>query len=93
MSEDIKTFVNPASGPHHQGAFSIELVEGAKTAHVPRSATVSGNIVHVPQGSVQQVMGGIQLHSETFPFGWGYNFIKYIRKGDGSLLWVNNKYR
>jgi hypothetical protein len=93
MSEDIKTFVNPTSGPCHEGAFSVELIEGAQTSHVPRSATVSGNVVHVPQGSVQQSMGGIQLYSEAFPFGWGYKFIKCIRKGDGSLLWVNNQYR
>jgi hypothetical protein len=93
MSKDVKTFVNPVNGPRYQGSFSVELTDGAKTDFVPRSARISGNIVTIQDGSINQGMGGIQFQSESMSFAWGYTFIKLIRKGDGELLWVNNNYR
>jgi hypothetical protein len=90
---DIKTFVNPVNGPHFEGAFTVEITEGAPTSHVPSSATITGNCIYVPGGTVQQVAGGIHMYSGKTLFVWGYKYIKRIRKGDGSLLWVNNQYR
>lgn len=88
MKEDLRAFVNRIGG--YRGSFSIELIEGVKTDHVPNSAKISGNIVTVQNGSVTQTIFGIEFHSELVAFAFYYNSIKCIRKGDGSLYWVNN---
>ncbi len=73
----------------YQGAYTVELQPGAKTDHLPGSATVRGNTVSVQRGTVQQVMGGIQFYAEQRPFSWGYQFIRRISDAQGQTLWKN----
>ena len=93
QKQDIKTFQNPSGYWEHRGSFSVELTKGAKKNIVPTSAKVQGNIVHVKHGSVEQMMGAIQLYSLGYPFHWGYSQMKVIRDGSGNLLWVNWDYQ
>ena len=86
-------FNNPTGYWEHQGSYSVELVPGAAKSHLPPTARVSGNTVHVQTGRVKQSMGGIQFYSFEQPFSWGYKFIKAIKDGSGNLIWQNHDYR
>ena len=73
----------------YQGPYTVEIEPGAATDHLPLSATVNGNVVTVPRGTVQQVMGGIQFCADREPFSWGYKFIRRIKDASGNILWQN----
>lgn len=75
--------------PCYQGPYTVELWRGANTDNVPSSASVSENTVSVSIGTVQQVMGGIQMYSAGQPFYWGYKFLKKITGRSGEVLWKN----
>jgi hypothetical protein len=94
VSESEKSFRNPQS-VEYDGPFSVEVEPGAKRVE-PASATRTDNVVQVANGRVRQVMGGIQLYGlpdKQDPFYFGYESIVCIRKSDGTLLWLNNRYR
>jgi hypothetical protein len=76
---------------NYVGAFSIELVDGARMDHVPAFVLISGNTITVRNGSVKQETGSIQLYADDVPFSWWYSYMKKIYKEDGDLLWVNNR--
>lgn len=74
----------------YRGAYTVDLQPGAVTSHLPHdSVTIRGGVVSVPQGTVQQVMGGIQFYANGKPFSWGYKFIRRIRDAQGQTLWEN----
>ncbi len=75
----------------YKGSFSVETWRKADmNIDVPKSAvTIQNNVVHVKNGSVQQVMGGIQFYAENSPFSWGYMYIKKITDSEGNILWEN----
>jgi hypothetical protein len=75
--------------PRYEGSFIVELWRDAKTDFVPKTAIVSNNKVFVDDGSVQQVMGGIQLYSHGEPFSFGYHYLKRITGRGGEILWKN----
>ncbi len=91
--KDTQDFVNPTGYWEHQGAYSVELTDDAKTDIVFRSVVIEGRVATVTHGRIKQVMGGIQFYSLEQPFCWSYKFIKTIRDGSGKLLWVNWDYR
>lgn len=93
QNQDTKTFKNPSPYWEHQGAFSVELTPDADKSIAPATTEIRGDTVHVKQGRIKEVMGGIQLYSLESPFYWGYPRIKAIRDGNGNLLWVNYDYR
>ena len=90
---DIKSFQNPQGYWEYAGPFIVELVPHTDTSIVPASAEIRGDTVHVSRGRVEQEMGGIQLYSYESPFYFGYRYIKAIRGGSGTLLWVNYNHR
>ena len=78
----------------YEGAYTVELQPGAPKNHIGGRCTVRGNTVSVPQGSVQQVMGGIQFYvysaeGQRTPFSWGYHLIRRICDTKGETLWEN----
>lgn len=74
----------------YQGPYTVELQPGAVTSHLPAGSTsIRGNVVSVPRGTVQQVMGGIQFYADGKPFSWGYTFICRIKDANGEVLWQN----
>jgi hypothetical protein len=95
-AENLAVFENPTGNWEHRGDFSVELVEGTETTHVPASESVmfKNGIAYVTSGKVQQCIGGIQMSTaEMQPFYWGYSSVKVIRDGNGKLLWVNHDFR
>ena len=76
---------------YYANAFSVELWRDFTTDHLPTTGvTIRGNTVYVANGSVQQVMGGIQFYAGNAPFSWGYYYIRRILDAEGNELWHNS---
>lgn len=93
MGTELQKFVNPRGYWSYEGGFSVELTNAADKTVAPKSVKFDGNTARISNGRIKQTIGGIQLHSEQEPFYWGYSFIKVIRDGTGTPLWVNYDYR
>ena len=88
---DTAFFQNPSGYWEHEGIYVVELTPSAVVDYVPTSAEVKKTVT-VENGTVKQVMGGIQFHSASQPFSWGYKFIKAINDGNGEPVWQNSNY-
>ena len=78
----------------YSGLFTVELYEGATQEFVQRaaSACIQGDIVTVPCGTAEAVMGGLQFRAEGVPFGWGWDQVKQVLGRNGEILWRNRNF-
>ena len=80
---------NPNGGWSYKGKYSIKLRQGTVTDNLPDGTKLEGKVLTVENGTVQQVIGGIQFYAGDSPFSFGYRFIDSISDGTGKLLWKN----
>lgn len=81
--------INNLVGKPYKGAFTVETWRNAPMDTVLSPARVSGKFIHVSDGTIQQVLGGIQFYAGDQPFSWGYKYIKKISDSNGNVLWEN----
>lgn len=76
----------------YEGAYAVELKPGTPKDFIGGGCTVKGNLVLVPHGNIQQIIGGIQFcaySAEGRPvlFSWSYGLIWKIWDARGGTLW------
>ena len=86
-------FENPQGFLEYRGEYGIELVNGTNTENIPSGVDVNRWKVRVGAGRIQQSTHGIIFYANEHPFSWGNSYIKCIRDGTGSLLWVNSSFK
>ena len=77
---------------YYKGKYTIEFTADADLSRIPKNVDIIDKNVTVWDGTVQQVMGGIQFYSGNNPFSLGYKFIKRILDKDKNELWKNYNY-
>ncbi|PLX27724.1 hypothetical protein C0583_00590 [Candidatus Parcubacteria bacterium] len=81
----------------YKGSFILEITDKAGTRNIPsndESITINGRLISIRDGKFWLIDKiGYKFNVNERSFGWGLNFIKYIKDHNGNLLWVNKKFK